>query len=350
MSPVRASRLGLGVSLAILLGACGSPPVMVDASSGDDATMDAAPSCRIDDECDDGLACDGIETCSGGRCVAGEPLDCDDGVACTADTCSEELRRCVNRPTDADSDGYPDLACVDGRGMPLGDDCDDRAAGVHPGAVELCDAPGVDEDCDPTTHGGRDGDADGFEDVACCNGTGPDACGTDCNDAVRSANPDASEICNGIDDDCNGMIDEGTLITVYRDADGDGRGVAAMSMMACASTPGFSVHSDDCDDMTAARSPVLPEICDEIDNDCDGSPDPADATVTATWYLDGDGDGFGDSAISIEACAPPVGYSLLGTDCDDTNRTRHPAQPEQCNGNDDHFNGVADFEIASRRA
>jgi hypothetical protein len=331
------------VSALLVLAGCGGSDAP-DASGGPDVGRDAAPTCAEDVDCEDGLFCNGESQCSDGRCVAGPPPTCDDSLACTRDFCSEELRACVNRPTDADGDGHPDLACLDARGMPLGDDCDDTTAAIHPGAAELCDTGAVDEDCDPETLGARDGDGDGFVDVRCCNGA---RCGDDCNDAVRGASPTGTEVCNGLDDDCSGDIDEGVLVTVYRDADGDGHGDATMARMACASSGGYSVEADDCDDSSALRSPALFEACDGVDNDCDGTPDPADVPDVVSWYEDRDGDGFGDRRREVLSCSRPMGaYSLLGTDCDDANRAVHPAQAEQCNGLDDDCNGAADFVIA----
>ncbi len=333
------------VLLAALVGfaGCEATPA-VDAGFAVDGGRDAAIECTDDSECEDGLACNGEARCSEGRCVAGETIRCDDGVSCTMDFCSEELRRCVNRATDADGDGAIAATCLDVRGMPLGDDCDDTNGAILPGAMELCDAEGIDEDCNPDTLGGRDGDGDGYVDVACCNG---DTCGDDCNDAVRGASPEGTEVCNGIDDDCDAAFDEGVQVTVYRDADGDGRGDAASPRLACSVTPGYSEYDDDCDDASALRSPVLPEACDTIDNDCDGVADPEDTPTIATWFEDGDGDGFGDPALSVDSCARPVGrYSLLGTDCDDDDAARSPGQAELCNGVDDDCNGLADFALA----
>ena len=342
MRPLRLSRWATAFSL-VVIAAC-EPTPNTDAGTFVDGGRDAAVECREDGECEDGLACNGEARCLEGRCVAGEVIRCDDGIACTTDFCSEELRRCVNRAADADGDGAISASCLDERGMPLGEDCDDSNPAILPGAMELCDAEGIDEDCDPDTLGGRDGDGDGYVDVACCNG---DACGDDCNDAVRGASPVGTEVCNGIDDDCNGTIDEGVQVTVYRDADGDGRGDAAMPRLACSVTPGYSEHDDDCDDSSALRSPQLSEACDGIDNDCDGIADPEDAPTIVTWYEDGDGDGFGDPALSVDACARPVGrYSLLGTDCDDDDAARSPGQAELCNGLDDDCNGLADFALA----
>jgi hypothetical protein len=346
---MRAVRRGaLVVTLAVaasslgFLSACGGGTDAPDATVSDVPALDAAPACETADDCDDGLVCNGQEACVSGRCAAGAAIRCDDGVACTTDVCSEELRRCVSRPVDADGDGFASAACVDARGVPLGEDCDDASASVYPGALELCDAAGIDEDCNPETLGGRDLDGDGRLDAACCNGS---RCGDDCNDAIRGI-PADREICNGLDDDCDGSIDEGELVRVYRDADGDGHGDPSMPAMGCGARAGYVPDDRDCDDASALRSPTLPEVCDGIDNDCDGVPDPEDAPVVARWYADGDGDGFGDPLRSIEACAPPAGHALLGTDCDDTNAARHPAQRERCNGVDDDCNGVADFVIA----
>ncbi|MBX7190794.1 MAG: choice-of-anchor D domain-containing protein [Sandaracinaceae bacterium] len=357
MSPrrwVEASARGLWIAgarravLGAVFGAlgvagCGEAP-MVDAGAGAlDSGLDAATMCATDDDCEDGLACNGEARCLEGRCVAGMSIDCDDSIACTTDFCSEELRRCVNRPPDADGDGVYDVACLDARGMPFGGDCDDMNPAVLPGAAELCDAMHVDEDCDPSTLGGRDGDGDGFVDVACCNGT---TCGDDCNDAVRGASPSGTEVCNGIDDDCDGNVDEEVQVLVYRDLDGDGRGDATSPLRACAVTPGYSVFDDDCDDTDANRSPLLFEACDGVDNDCDGTPDPADAPTITSWYEDSDGDGFGNPSVVVEACARPGdGYSLQGRDCDDADPARHPRMRELCNAIDDDCNGLADFAL-----
>lgn len=336
----RALWVAIVVSLSV---GCPGPTPSEDAANSPDASMgDAGPGCANDAACDDGLFCNGAETCAERRCVRGAAPRCDDGVACTVDFCSEETRGCVNRAPDADADGENDARCVDTRGMALGTDCNDMNASVSSGALEVCDRMGVDEDCDPTTHGGTDLDGDGFEDAQCCNGT---MCGTDCNDAVRGANPMATEVCNGIDDNCDTRVDEGVTVMVYVDSDGDGRG-AGMSMMACASTARFSVYGDDCNDRDARVRPGQPEVCDGIDNDCVGT---GDAGASATnWYRDADGDGFGDVTQARFTCAPPTdgAYSLLPTDCDDTRAAINPAQAEICDGLDNDCNGRADFVIS----
>jgi hypothetical protein len=102
-------------------------------------------------------------------------------------------------PADADGDGYEALGCG-------GLDCDDTRAGVAPGRTETCDPAGIDEDCRPSSHGILDADGDGYTSSRCCNG---DRCGPDCDDAQSSIGPGAPEACNGIDEDCDGVIDEG---------------------------------------------------------------------------------------------------------------------------------------------
>ena len=124
----------------------------------------------------------------------------------------------------------------------LGDeDCDDEDPLVHPGAIELCNH--LDDDCDGTVDNGFDLDADGF--FVCSDPP-------DCDDANPALNPEAVDECDGIDNDCDGSIDEAA-----QDADGDG-------VTAC---------DGDCDDEEPRRAPGLTEFRDGLDNDCDGEVD-----------------------------------------------------------------------------
>ncbi len=212
-------------------------------------------------DCGDGIFCNGIEACLSGVCIAGLPVDCDDGVACTADSCSEEFRSCKHTVPDADFDGHGDANCVDGAGMPLGDDCNDQDNTRFAGSPEVCDSD--DEDCDPETFGNRDQDGDGFIDLECCNGTnGSMNCGDDCDDMELSVHPIQNEVCNGVDDDCDGDIDMasegvgGSLTkSHFPDSDGDGYGDPATSFALCPGEPGFSMLGNDCDDTKAAIFP-----------------------------------------------------------------------------------------------
>jgi hypothetical protein len=103
----------------------------------------------------------------------------------------------------------------------------------------------------------------------------------DCNDADASINPAASERCNGVDDDCDGSVDDTTL-TYYSDADGDGYGDEATALvLTCTQTApaGAVVVGGDCDDANPNVHPNLVELCDQLDNDCDGSVDVADLGI-----------------------------------------------------------------------
>ncbi|MFO0681267.1 MAG: putative metal-binding motif-containing protein [Sandaracinus sp.] len=332
-----------GLVCALVVAGCGGTSDTPDAAAPTDANVDAAPECARSQDCDDGLVCNGAENCEAGRCVAGAPMRCDDGIACTIDVCSEAMAGCRFRVPDADADGSGDASCVDGTGTPLGDDCDDADADRFPGNAERCDASGHDEDCDPATLGGLDADDDGFVSRICCNGT---SCGDDCDDGRAAVRPGATEVCNGLDDDCNGSTDEGVTVAGFADADRDGRGDPAMARTACGTAVGFSVYGDDCDDGNPAIHPGQPEICDGLDNDCDAAT-PADVgAAPVTWYRDADGDGFGPPGATMLSCAAPTGYVILGSDCDDTTTSRSPGVAEACNGIDDDCNGRADYVIA----
>ena len=284
--------------------------------------------CETDVECDDGRWCTGEEVCNAGFCAPGD-LPCD-GVACVESEDRCRVNCDVNN--DADGDGVPSILCG-------GTDCDDSNPDVNPTRTEICDADGLDEDCDPTTVGSRDRDGDGFVSATCCNG---DSCANDCDDVRSGTNPEGAEICNGLDDDCDGMVDEGVMVAGYFDLDEDGHGLG--ETMGCPGAANFSVVNSDCDDADSSRHPDLGEVCDGVDNDCDGVVD--ENATFGTWYADADGDGFGDHLGSIVvSCEPVAGYALVAGDCDDDDATVHPGAEELCNGRDDNCDGYANFVL-----
>jgi hypothetical protein len=212
--------------------------------------------CMRDSDCDDHVFCNGEETCVGrGRsttCVR-VPRDCSAlNGACGPAVCNESARSCERAPSDVDGDGHDSIVCG-------GDDCDDNDSGRYPGATEVCDMAGHDEDCDDTTYGTRDQDGDGYVDAACCNGT---VCGPDCNDNNPGVHPNQAEVCNGLDDDCDGSVDEGLTVPLYVDADRDGYGAAGGTPVhLCTGAPGYSALNNDCDDTNAAITPGT-MVCD----------------------------------------------------------------------------------------
>jgi len=234
---------------------------------------------------------------------------------------------------------------IDGDGVPGESDCDDDNNQIYPGAPELCN--GYDDDCDGVTDEDAtdaitwyvDGDDDGYTDgtasiVAC---TAPDGYfeatdQVDCNDSNPDINPGAVEACNGDDDDCDGEIDEGAadLTTWYTDADGDGYGDPTTGVEACEPEDGQVDNADDCNDGSDAANPDADEVCDTVDNDCDGNIDEPDAIDAATWYADSDGDGYGDLTTATFACDAPTDHVGNGLDCDDADSTSNPGATEIC--------------------
>jgi len=296
--------------------------------------------CASDTDCDNGLFCDGVEPCTDGFCAAGTAPDCADTDACTADSCDEDIDSCVNEPPDVDGDGHSPIDCG-------GDDCDDGDANRFPGNVEVCDSDNHDEDCDPASFGNEDRDGDGYFDARCCNtdAAGAAVCGDDCDDVHTAVHPSATETCDGFDNNCDGETDEGVSVSVYPDTDFDGHGDdSASAEMHCADAVGFSVLNDDCDDTNPTIYTGQVEICDALDNDCDGVVD--DSPIPVTWYADSDGDGFGSAASgSMVSCAPIPGYTLTSQDCDDADAAINPAAAELCDGKDNNCAGGADYRI-----
>ncbi|MDH5490647.1 MAG: MopE-related protein [Myxococcales bacterium] len=338
-------------------------------SDGGDAgdAGDAAQGCSTEADCDDGIFCNGVERCEPGG-AGSDALGCAPSIedACMPEQiCDEGAAACLTQcdlEADADGDGHRAEACG-------GSDCDDADPERYPGNVEICDAEGHDEDCDPSTYG-PDADADGFIGAGCCNATpdGSIACGADCDDASADVRPTALESCNGVDDDCDGLTDEEVLSFYYPDCDGDGYGESgAVARGACA-TPtappvgcvggvgGWSEASNDCDDAESAIHPWAPEICNTLDDDCDGS---VDEGITFGYYPDCDGDTFGRPGSMRVDCwrpsTPPAecpdplvaSWSVNADDCDDGAGARHPGAPELCNGMDENCDGVIDGDPAA---
>lgn len=167
----------------------------------------------------------------------------------------------------------------------------------------------------------------------------------DCDDQNPDIYPGASEICNGIDTDCNGIIDDGlTITTYYRDADNDGFGDEAITLDTCLSFPpaGYVDNAEDCLDNDSSIAPTSQEVCDGIDNDCNGLID--DGLPLISYYLDADNDGFGDVSIPIDTCITfaPLGYVANAQDCNDADNLINPTVIEICDGIDNDCKGGID--------
>ena len=176
---------------------------------------------------------------------------------------------------DVDQDGYDENS-----------DCDDNNASVYPGALESCN--GIDDNCDGNGDDGAhdaldwfldsDGDGYGTPDTyaeACEAPSGYVDNITDCDDTAATTYPDADELCDGTDNNCDGVIDEDTAVdapTWYFDADLDGFAAADKTVVTCTQPSGFLADADDCDDTDDTVYPGAEEICkDGVINDCDRS-------------------------------------------------------------------------------
>lgn len=295
------------------------PPMSEDGgqeNAGSDAGTDAGPLPVACLSCDDGAFCNGIERCM----AADDDDDAGDGWClpalappCSAVACDEEHDRC---DCDLDGDGVRDGHCGgddeddDGDGEARGTDCDDRDPRRRHGYVEVCDLEGLDEDCDLDTAYGpegadlspdRDRDHDKHPNALCINkdeAGNVTSRGDDCDDRNPEVHPggDIQEVCDGIDNDCDGVVDMvrriGDAGDEYVDLmkhycfdeDGDGyaSGDLSKSVMSCGQLASFVLCQadealEDCDDDPAAGGrtvyPGRIEECDGLDNNCDGEID-----------------------------------------------------------------------------
>jgi len=122
--------------------------------------------------------------------------------------------------------------------------------------------------------------------------------------------------------------DTATEQTWHRDGDGDGFGDPDSIIVALDAPSGFVADGSDCDDTDASVYPGAQESCNDIDDDCDSQVD--EGLKVSTWYLDGDGDGFGDDSETMDACAEPVGHAATGGDCNDEDPAAHPGAEDVC--------------------
>ncbi len=153
----------------------------------------------------------------------------------------------------------------------------------------------------------------------------------------------SAERCDGLDNDCDGASDEDAIDqgTWYLDLDGDGYG--AEEVVACAQPADSVDEGGDCDDEAAAVHPGAPELCNDLDDDCDFAVDEADPDLVdgLILYLDADLDGHGDPGSAFVSCDPADGVPV-SDDCDDTDGMVYPGATEICDEIDEDCDGVLD--------
>ncbi len=276
-----------------------------------------------------------ISLCSGGVWQACSPTDYKkfDGAYGSTEICDDKDNNC-NGTADEGCDDDKDSYCDSGYatlGFPLscpkgGGDCDDTNSKTKPGANELCDD--LDENCNGVIDEGCDKDKDGWCDVAMTTFGGPKVCpwgGNDCNDGNAEIRPDANEKCNAIDDDCNGVIDESWPDLGLPCAGGKGQ---------CA-VKGTKVCKADNSGSTCSIAPGPPqaEICDNLDNDCNGATDEG---------CDDDFDQYCDA--NMGAIGHPYACLAGPGDCDDSNSDIHPGAKELCDNVDNDCDDKTDSD------
>jgi uncharacterized protein (TIGR02145 family) len=174
-----------------------------------------------------------------------------------------------------------------------------------------------------------DADGDGYTAVGACTGSM-----NDCNDNDSTIHPGALEVCDEIDNNCDGQIDEGLPTnTYYLDNDQDGYGDPNISLTKCSQPAGYVTVNGDCDDNDANINPGSAEICDEIDNNCNGLID--EGLPFEIYFADCDNDGYGNPSITLIKCLQPAGYVTNGDDCNDNNSMVNPNATEVCGDNID---------------
>jgi hypothetical protein len=232
------------------------------------------------------------------------------------------------------------LTDTDGDGWPAGSDCNDNNAAIHPGATEVCDT--LDNDCDGAVDEGNvcnlcpDDDADGFT-----------TCDGDCDDSNLNNNPGAVEVCDGVDNNCDGQIDENCELCNGIDDNGNGQVDEGLDLGAACGCGGVVI----CDGNggTTCSVPMVAEVCaDGIDNNCNGVVDEGCAGTECGFFNGTQQGTCGNGSICVNGfCVDCTdndadGFTTCQGDCDDNNLNTNPAAVEVCNGIDDNCDGQVD--------
>jgi hypothetical protein len=229
-------------------------------------------------------------------------------------------------------------------GIFLGQGCDDGAG--KPDPASITEAPS----CAVVLY--KDADGDGYGDPnrafeTCDRADGWVDNALDCDDDNAGVSPSAPEICDGVDTNCDGVIDDDSAVDAtdwFDDNDGDGFGFGPPRGFGCAGDGLQVTNNDDCDDGNEDVNPTVSELCDDIDNDCDGDIDEGETIDGVAFYADTDLDGWGNDEDAMYLCAPIPGRVAQAGDCDDEDEHTFPDADERCDGHDRDCDGYIDSQ------
>ncbi len=234
-------------------------------------------------------------------------------------------------------------------GVAAEDDCDDDDANSFPGAVDVCD--GVDNDCDGIADNNPpiwylDSDDDQFG-----TGVGVQACdapqdhvadNTDCDDEDTNQFPGADEVCNGEDDDCNDLVDDDPIDAIAYYPDTDNDGEGEDAAVVYACEAPSGIYVETPGDCDD-NNVAINTAATEVCDDVDNDCDDRIDEEPPTWFTDDDDDGYGLTSSGVTQCEPPTPDAVqLSNDCDDDNIAINPGATEICNDIDDNCSGSID--------